>query len=99
MYRYVFRRKHFFLFQHFRKSLAFVQYFKSSSTNEKKNKYKKKLFQTFFDLKSIFRTLMRETISLNLAHWKSDYLLQFSQSSVAIAPKLNIKFGAGAVGA
>jgi hypothetical protein len=42
---------------------------------------------------------MRETISLNLAHWKSDYLLQFTQSSVAIAPKLNIKFGAGAVGA
>jgi hypothetical protein len=34
-----------------------------------------------------------------LAHWKSAYLLQFTQRSVAIAPKLNIKFGARAVGA
>jgi hypothetical protein len=33
-----------------------------------------------------------------LAHWKSDYILQFPQSSDDIAPKLNIKFGAGAIG-
>jgi hypothetical protein len=49
--------------------------------------------------KAFFRSLIRETIPLNLAYWKSDYLLQFPQSSVAIAPKLNIKFGAGAAGA
>jgi hypothetical protein len=99
MYRYVFRGKHFFLFQHFRKSLGFVQYFKTLSTIKNKIKYFKKLFQILFDLKPFIRTIIRVTIPLNLACWKSDYLLQFPQNSVAIAPKLNTKLEAGAVGA
>jgi hypothetical protein len=51
----------------------------------------------YFILKVVLRPLIRENIHLNLAYWKSDYLLQFPQSSVAIAPELKIKFGAGAV--
>jgi hypothetical protein len=68
----------------FEKNLGFGQYFKNSSTNEKKTKYLKKFFIVCLILKAFLRTFIRETIPLNLAHWKSDYLLQFTQSSVAI---------------
>jgi hypothetical protein len=39
---------------------------------------------------------MRETISLNLAHWKSDYLLQFTQSSGSGSTKIKMLLAAPA---
>jgi hypothetical protein len=56
----------FSLFQHFGKNLGFVQYFKNSSTSEKKIKYLKNFFRFFFIKKAFLRTFIRETIPLNL---------------------------------